>query len=113
MSTKTLLAATASLALAGSATAASFTTDFQGTLMSEQASSDIGGDGAGERAPYRVSVNPANAGYASGDRFNNPDGTAGTPFERDFSDPVVGYSFIGGGQQHDLHQPLGWRRHPL
>ncbi|MBT8044110.1 MAG: PEP-CTERM sorting domain-containing protein [Verrucomicrobiae bacterium] len=70
--------------------------------MSEQASSDIGGDGAGERAPYRISVNANNPGYASGDRFNNPDGTAGTPYERDFTDPVIAYAFFGGGTNNVL-----------
>lgn len=87
---------------AGSSHAASLLVGFQSNIMSEQPSSDIGGDGAGERAPYRVSVNANNPGYASGDRFNNPDGTAGTPFERDFTFPVVAYGFVGGGTNNVL-----------
>jgi hypothetical protein len=46
------LAAFAGVALvAGSANAATLVAGFQGTLMSEQASSDVGGDAAGESAP--------------------------------------------------------------
>lgn len=82
-----ILAASVATALStGVTNAATFITGFQGTLATEGAVGAIG-----EGGPYHVSVNPNNPGYAG--LAPNP----GTPFQRSFTKPVLGYSFVGGG----------------
>ncbi|MBX2852726.1 MAG: PEP-CTERM sorting domain-containing protein [Phycisphaeraceae bacterium] len=92
MKTHILLAAVATTAIgAGSAQAASFVTDFQATIASEQHP-----DYADEARYYHVSVNPNNPGTGSYAATivgtNNPAPT----FVRNFTEDVVGYKFAGG-----------------
>lgn len=76
---------------AASANAALLTTDFQATIASEQHPTY-----AGEARYYHVSVNPNNPGTGSYAATivgtNNPAPT----FVRNYTDPVVGYKFLGG-----------------
>ena len=96
--TTALLIAVAGLTLtstafvAGSAQAASFVTGFQSTIGSEQHP-----DATEEGGPFNVSVNPNNAGYAAINYRLANSNTDGPDFERDFTEAVQGYSFLGGG----------------
>lgn len=82
---------------AGSANAATLIAGFQSTIGSEQATG-----ATSEGGPFNVSVNANNAGYA-GIFYDLPGtGTNGPAFERDFSDPVLDYSFVGGGTANVL-----------
>lgn len=91
MKTRTLLAAVATTALvAGSATAASITTDFQATIASEQHPTY-----AGEARYYHVSVG-ANAGTGSYAATIVGTNTPAPTFVRYYDAPVVSYKFAGG-----------------
>lgn len=82
--------------------AASLTLGFQNTVASENFEGDSGTFGdVGPARFYHISVNENNAGYAAY-IANDASGTPISPYTRTFSDPVVGWSFIGGGTNGDL-----------
>ena len=90
------------LAMATVASAANLSVGYQNTVASEQydTQSSTYGD-VGPARYYHISVNPNNAGYGSYIALD-PSGNPIAPYTRAFSDPVVGWSFIGGGTNGDL-----------
>lgn len=101
-----LLTLGASLAagVAQTAQAASFSTGFQTTIGSElNALARRTNGSVSEGGPYHVSVNANNPGYA-GFAANLPGTNNAAPaFQRAFTEPVLGYSFVGGGQNGVLN----------
>ncbi|MFO7920483.1 MAG: hypothetical protein R6U99_06630, partial [Nioella sp.] len=104
MKIRTLLAAAATTGLAiTTAHAGNLNVGFQETIASEEY--DAVDNTYGDTTPgnfYHISVNPNNAGYASYIALDNDNSTPIAPYTRSFSDPVVGWSFIGGGTNGDL-----------
>jgi len=100
MKTCTLLAAVATTTfVAGTTQAASFVTDFQATIGSEQ-----NANATSEGGPYHVSVNPNNPGYAAVAADLPNSGDPAPNFERDWSDPVQAWTWVGGGPNNVLTQ---------
>ena len=75
----------------GSANAATISVGFQETVASEQ-----NADASGPGRFYHISVNPSTPGYGSY-AANDSSGNDLADYQRPFTDPVVGWSFIGGG----------------
>lgn len=70
---------------------------YANTVGSEQATG-----ATGEGGPFHISVNSNNPGYAAVYwRLPNTN-TNGTAYQRSFTDPVKGYSFVGGGTNNVL-----------
>jgi len=78
--------------LSVAAPAASLVVGFQATVGSEQNE-----DATSEGGPYHVSVNPNNPGYAAVAADLPNSGDPAPDFQRPFTQPVQGYSFVGGG----------------
>jgi hypothetical protein len=81
------------IGIAQNTLAASLTVGFQASIAAENHPDEPGREGD----HYTVSVNPNNPGYAA--YINTIPGTTNPaqPFQRAFTEPVLGYSFVGGG----------------
>ncbi|MCH7228220.1 Ig-like domain-containing protein [Haloferula sp. A504] len=89
------------------ANSADFTLGFQQTVASEEFVDQVDpiDNPWGDTTPgrfYHISVNPNNAGYGAYIALDTDNSTPIPPFTRTFSDPVVGWSFIGGGPNNIL-----------
>jgi len=83
----------------GTTHAASLEVGFQVTIGSEQNALSVRENGNNsEGGPYFVSVHPENSGYASVAADLPGTGDPADAFQRSFSGPVLGWSFIGGAR---------------